>query len=157
MQKKEIDTTTLQGIGELAKQDYGEHRRYAMKAAYFWNPKYKHFAAPEEQTNPQYIPVPLGAAALAGVEALGPFGTPGRERGETSRDKDMRVIQGRAKGNLERATEHYRQNRDEYRELALIDAHLEGKGKDINVEQPLEIGRRVEVPISNDDPGNIIQ
>ena len=42
-----------------------------------------------------------------------------------------------------KATEHYQENKDAYRELALIDAHKEGMV--INVEQPLEVGHKVDV------------
>lgn len=42
-----------------------------------------------------------------------------------------------------KAAEHYQDNKEAYHELALIDAHKEGVV--INVEQPLEIGQKIDV------------
>ena len=57
--------------------------------------------------------------------------------------------------NEKKAAEHYQKNKDAYHELALIDAHKEGEV--INVEQPLEIGQKIDVhttqqPVHNLQP-----
>lgn len=124
MPKEQPTKTTLRTVADQAEYNYQQYLRAV-------------------EQNKRFYHAPLGAAALAGVEALTEKGNPGGRPGENHVDYKVRVTQGRVRGNLERAAEHFRQHQGEYHDLAVIDAHLDGVK--INVEQPLEIGQKIEV------------
>lgn len=124
MTKELPSPDSLHTIAKQAAYNYQQHLRIIEKAS-------------------RYYKVPLGAAALARVESLTEKGAPLMRKGESYEESRIRITQGRVKGNLERAGEHYRQHQSEYHDLAVIDAHLDGIK--ISVEQPLEIGQKIEV------------
>ena len=106
---------TLRGTSNIAKEDYLYHKRSAKFA---------------RQRN-----IDIGTIALEAVD-------------ENNDDIHYRFQNGNSlkqsvKRNLQAAKEHYAHHADEYFDLALMDAHLDGIK--INVEQPLEIGQKVEV------------
>lgn len=119
---------TLQQVGQEAKDHYDSHKHDPTRLEDAqWDAGVARYNAKPENAKPEN-------AEAIGIDL---------EHSEKSLNRVKQAIEE----NTEKRAEFAKNNADQLRELALIEAHLGGIA--INVKQPVEIGQRVEVHTSD--------
>jgi hypothetical protein len=115
---------TLRRVAMDAQNNYSEYKRHHKLE--------DDYIARHPDEVREYLEPTLGQAATGRLFSWGDWTQDNVERVSSKRDTAA-------------GAKHFKEHEAEYHDLAVIDAHLEGVT--INVQQPLEIGQKIEVRV----------